>query len=277
MPEFQVFRLKVYPSKQSSLFEKEKRPADILKEVIESLPSAELRKGMIWHIGNVRELDKAGLYFRIGRTTTSTIEIYQDGNFLDQEFETAPYTHALIDTNLEICAIAKKTRLSLSILGIANQLVKLLNESEKGRYFQLGFEIDEITDPEDFIAYLHKALAISKFWITFSKPNPFDVNKDFIEPMGRLLRESNGERGKTELQGESLSPDKLEALARSAASTGDNAGALLVPSQTETKVKKHLKGNPVMLKQEDLSDDDQKRNLLEKIRALYHKIRGKIG
>lgn len=137
--------------------------------------------------------------------------------------------------------------------------------------------MDEITDPEDFIAYLHKALAISKFWITFSKPNPFDVNKDFIEPMGRLLRESNGEKGKTELEGESLNPDKLEALARSAASTGDNAGAWLVPSQTETKVKKHLKGNPVMLKQEDLSDDDQKRNLLERIRTLYHKIRGKIG
>jgi hypothetical protein len=276
MPEFQVFRLKVYPSKQISLFEKEKKPPDILKDVIESLPSAELRKGLIWHIGNVKNLDKAGLYLRIGRATTSTIEIYQDGNFLDQEFETAPYTHAIIDTNLEICAIAKKTRLSLRILGIANQLVKLFNESERGRYFQVRFEIDEITDPEDFIAYLHKALAISKFWITFSKPNPFDVNKDFIEPMGRLLRESDGERGKTELEGESLNPDKLEALARSAASTGDNAGAWLVPSQAEAKVKKHLKGNPVMLKQEDLSDDDQKRNLLEKIRALYHKIRGKI-
>lgn len=87
MPEFQVFRLKVYPSKQISLFEKGKKPADTLKDVIESLPSAELRKGMIWHIGNVKKLDDAGLYFRIGRTTTSTIEIYQDGNFLDQEFK----------------------------------------------------------------------------------------------------------------------------------------------------------------------------------------------
>lgn len=277
MPDFQVFRLKVYPSKQITLFDKEKKTSDILKEVIESLPSAELRKGMIWHIGNVRKLDKAGLYFRIGRTTTSTIEIYKDGNFLDQEFETAPYTHAIIDTNLEICAIAKKTRLSVSILGIGRQLVKLLNECGRGGYFQARFEIDEIKDPEDFIVYLHKAFAISKFWVTFSKPNPFDVNKDFIEPMGRLLKESNGERGKTELEGETLSPDELEALARSAASTGDNAGAWLVPSQKETKVKKHLKGNTVILKHEDLSDDEQKRNLLERIRILYHKIRGKIG
>jgi len=83
MPEFQVFRLKVYPSKQISLFDKEKKISGILKDVIESLPSAELRSGMIWHIGNVRKLDGAGLYFRIGRTTTSTIEIYKDGNFLD--------------------------------------------------------------------------------------------------------------------------------------------------------------------------------------------------
>ena len=81
MLEFQMFRIKVYPSPQGFLFEPPKTPSEILKDVILSLPSAELRKGMIWHIGNLSPIKEGGLYFRIGRTTKSTLEIYENGNF----------------------------------------------------------------------------------------------------------------------------------------------------------------------------------------------------
>jgi hypothetical protein len=135
MLDFQLFRLKIYPSRQLLLFEKEKIRLEILKETIYSLPSLELRKGTVWHIGNVTELDKTGLYFRIGRTSTSTIEIYKNGNFIDEQFETAPYTHLVLDINLEICAIAKKPRLSPKISGIANQFVKIIERVRKRQVF----------------------------------------------------------------------------------------------------------------------------------------------
>jgi hypothetical protein len=276
MLDFQLFRLKVHLPNQIDIFGKPQPPSEILKEIIYSHPSAELRKGMIWHIGNVIALDENGYYFRIGKTTTLTIEVYQNGNFLDQEFETAPYTHLILDSRLEICAIAKKPRLSQKISGISNQFRKLLDESEKGKYFRGSFEIDAIKDPEDFISHLQRAYAISKFWITFSKPNPFDVNADFLKPMARLLNESNGEKGKTELEGENLSADKLETLTRSAASTGDDAGALMIVDQTNMRMRKTLKTNPLILKHEDLSDENQKRDLLHKIREIYHRIRGEV-
>ncbi len=274
MLEFQVFRIQVYPASQGLLFEMPKTPSEILKDTIISLPSAELRKGMIWHIGNITDIDDIGLYFRVGRTTRSKIAVYEDGNFADEEFETAPYTHAILDVQLEVCAIARNSKLSPKATGIANQFIRLLNESKHARHIEAKFEINAINDPEDFVSYLRQAFNISKFWITFSRPNAFDVNEDFNKPMEKLLNESNGEKGKTELLGSNLKSDGLEDLARSAASTGNEAAAWLQIEKDYPKVKKHLKGNPIIISQEDLTDDEQRSDLLQRIRSLYKRIRG---
>jgi hypothetical protein len=235
--------------------------------------------GLIWHIGNVTNLDQAGLYFRVGRISRSTIEIYneEEGNFLDQEFEMAPYTHALVDVDLELCAIARKTKLSPTTIGIARRFIRLLNNSTKAHELNASFEIDELKDPDDFINHLMTAYSISKFWVRFSRPNAFDANEDFVKPFQKMLNESNGEKGKAELQGSNLKSEPLGAVARSAAATGDDAGALIKPSEGARKVKKQLKGNPVNISEEDVADDIQKRNLLQRIRNLYRQIRGDTG
>lgn len=276
MLEFQMFRIKVYPSMQGFLFEHPKTPSEILKDVILSLPSAELRKGMIWHIGNLSPIKEGGLYFRIGRTTKSTLEIYENGNFEEQEFETAPYTHVVLDIQLEVCAIAKKAKLSPKTTGIANQFVRLLNESIRARQIKASFEINEINDPTDFITHLRQAFSVSKFWVTFSRPNAFDVNEDFIKPTQKLLKDSNGEKGKTQLEGDNLNPEGLEDIARSAASTGNDAAAWLQTSDTSQKVRKRLKGNPIIVRQEDVADPEHKMKMLNLIRENYKSVRGTI-
>lgn len=277
MLEFQMFRIKVYPSEQMSFLEPPKTPSEILKDVIFSLPSAELRKDMIWHIGNVSTLEEGGLYFRIGRTTKSTLEIYKDGNFDEQEFEMAPYTHVILDVWLEVCAIAKKPKLAPKTTGIANQFVRLLNESERTRQIEASFDIDEINDPTDFITHLRHAFSVSKFWVTFSRPNAWDVNEVFIKPTQKLLEDSNGEKGKTELEGDNLNPKSLEDIARSAASTGDDASAWLQTSATSQKVRKRLKGNPIIVRQEDIADPAHKIMILQLIRENYKRVKGTGG
>lgn len=277
MLEFQVFRIQVYPTAQGMLFEKSRTPSEILKETIISLPSAELRKGMIWHIGNISDIDDIGLYFRVGRTTRSKLAVYQDGNFADEEFETAPYTHVILDVQLEVCAIARNNKLSPKATGIANQFIRLLNESEHARHIEAEFEISAINDPEDFISQLRQAFLISKFWVTFSRPNAFDANDDFYKPLAKLLKESDGEKGKTELIGHSLKSESLEDIARTAASTGNEAAAWLQADKESPKVKKHLKGNPVIVSHCEITDDKQIKNLLNRVRSLYKKVRGTNG
>jgi len=277
MLEFQLFRIKVYPSNQISFLEPPKTPSEILQDVIFSVPSAELRKGMIWHIGNVSIIEEGGLYFRIGRTTKSTLEIYEDGNFDEQEFDTAPYTHVILDTRIEVCAIAKKPKLSPKTMGIANQFVRLLNESKRTQQIEASFDIDEINDPTDFIDHLRQAFSVSKFWVTFSRPNAFDVNEDFVKPTQKLLVDSNGEKGKTEVEGDNLNTESLEDIARSAASTGNDATAWLQPSETSQKIIKRLKGNPIIVRQEDVADPEHKMMILRHIRENYKRVRGTVG
>jgi len=276
MLEFQLFRIKVYPSKQRELFAREGTRPQMLRETIQSLPAGEFRRGLTWHIGNVTPIDESGLYFRLGRTSTSTLEIYDEGagGFIDQEFETAPYTHAILDVQLEVCAIAKKTRLSPTTPGIARQFVRLLNESEKAVDVQACFEIDDVKEPDDFIAHLKQAYSISKFWVLFSRPNAFDANEHFVKPFQRMVEASNGEKGKAELKGQNLNPETLAAVARSAAATGDDAGAWLKTSRQARRVKKQLRGSSVNTSHEDVADERQRRTVLDRVRELYRKVRG---
>ena len=276
MLKFQLFRIKIYPLQQRKLFEPDMEKHEMLRKLIDSLPSAELRKGMTWHLGNLTRIDDKGLYFRVGRTSKSTLEIYDKdkGSFLDQEFPTAPYTHVVVDLYLEICAIAHKSTLSQKTSGISRQLKRLFNESEEAKSIGVEIEIDEIKDPEDFITHMKSAYSISKFWVTVARPNPFDVDGDFIKPFQSLVEEAKSDTGKAELKGENLNSDTLSSLARSAAATGDDAAAWLKPSQEERQLKKQLKENTVNVSQESIDDHDALGTLLNSVRTMYEKIRG---
>jgi hypothetical protein len=161
------------------------------------------------------------------------------------------------------------------VKGIANAFARLLNESPVGSRLQARFEIIAISDPEEFIALLGTAHSVSKFWVSFGKPNPFDANADFVQPMQKLLRESDGDQGKTELKGPTLKPEVLQEVARSAAATGDNAGATLQLEHEGQKIKKTLGPNPVVVNQEEITESEDKRTLLQRIRDVYQRIRGR--
>ncbi len=276
MLEFQLFRIKVLASDQMRLLNDALGPRELLSQVLASRPEAELRPAT-WHIGNIERLDDAGLYFRVGKTTRATIEAYRDGVFQDEEFEISPYTHALLDLDLELAAIAKKARLAPKTAGIARQLSRLLNEAPLVRQQDATVEISDIQDPEDFITYIREAYSIFKFSMSFSRPNPFDANQDFVQPLQKCLAESNGEKGKVEMKGEALKSAPLEELARSAATTGDDASARLKSSQRARPVTRHLKGKAVTVSEEDVAQPEQKRDLLRQIREIYRRIRGQAG
>lgn len=276
MLNFHLFRVKVYPTKQLDLFEHEMSRPELLRKTIFSIPSAELRKGKIWQIGNVTEINNTGAYFRVGRVSKSTIEVYEDGQFLDAQFESAPYTHIVLDFNLELCAVAKKSRLSPKVSGIANQIARLLNQSEIGRRFQVKFELGQINDPKDLITHIRRAHSISKFWMTFARPNLFDVEEDFVKPMEKALDSADGQTGKAEIKGDNLNSERLEELARSAAASGNDASAWIQTEPSTKKVRKNLRGNPVVLTQKDLSTYDQMTVFYNQMTEIYRKIRGLI-
>ena len=278
MFRFQLFRSKVYPPTQASLFAVP-NPEEALRHAIESKPSSQLRRGFDWHIGNVEYIDTHAVYFALGRTTKSIVELFDEdtGDFVEQEFETSPYTHAFFDFERQVCAIAAKARLAPTVPGIARQLEKLLNLSDEAMQTQFRFEIAAISDPEDFLQQLRDAYQITRFAVEFSCPNPWDVEKDFHRPMQALLREAQGERGKASLKGENLNPGTLEELTRSVASSGNDAEATLRRGRTSRPIRRRLRGNPVTVGQDKCSTPDERLSLVQRIRSAYERVRARLS
>jgi hypothetical protein len=150
MPVFYLYRIKVLSSKELFLFDDGKQPSEILREVVLSTPSEELREGHIWHIGNISEIDDESIVFAIGRTINTKIGQYDDSNknFLDEDIESSPYTYAILDCKFQLLAIARKSKLSSDNKVIANQFEKLANLSAVIKNFKREVKIEAINDPE---------------------------------------------------------------------------------------------------------------------------------
>lgn len=273
MLEFHMFRVKVLLPTQRSLFNSMTR-ASILRKCIECQPEGALWGGINWHLGDVEALDENAYYFRFGKTTKATLEMFQDGHFEDAEFPTSPYTHAFIDVAIGVAAIAKKTELGRTPNTLGNQLARLLNSCDIVVQAGAKIEVAVIQDPEDFIQYIRSAYRISKFWMTFSLPNPWDANEDFVQPAQKALAQTKGEEGKVEMKGEDLQHEPLEEFARSAATTGDKASIKMQESQEAEFVTKRLQSGAVTIVQDEVSEPEEKLSLLELLRETYRKIRG---
>lgn len=273
---FYLYRLKIERSKEPGLFDDtSSSPSDIIRIAIEEKPSKEIRKGTIWHIGNIEQVGETGLFFAFGRVTKSIVEKYneEDGNFSDEPEEQAPYTYVILDLEYQVCAVAHKSRIAPKVSQIASNLAKLLNETSKAKDNNLKLVMAEISDPHEFLEYIRNAHIIRKFDVEFSPPNPWDVEQDFQKPMENLLDETGGQKGKTTIQGESLEKDPIEKLASAAAATGNSASAQLKQEQNENFVTKKIGGNPTSLTTNEIATQDEKKSLLSKVIALYQSIR----
>lgn len=279
MPTFQLFHCRVtLPSQIDLLRDPPSRP-EIIRQALEERPSAELRKGYTWHIGNLESIGSDGIYFAFGKTTVTSIEQYDavGGDFVEIEFDTAPYTHVILDLHHQVMAIAAKSRLAPTTGGISRQLTKLLNRSEAARIHEVQFNVAEIKDPQDLIKHLHESYAVCRFKMTFTRPNPFDANEDVQKPLEKFLAAANGRSGSTEVAGENLEPDILEELVRSAAASGNDAVAHVKPTQASRPVKKQLSGNPVIVSAEEPANDERKSALLDLVKSTYERVRRRLA
>jgi hypothetical protein len=229
-----------------------------------------------WHIGNLEQLDTDGYYFRIGRQSRATLPQLDaaTGNFVEAEFDSAPYTHALIDVRIELLAIAPKFTLAASTDGIARRLTEVLNSSQAGRDAGARFSIGALSNPEAFIDQLRSALAIRRFTFTFQRRNPFDADELFVKPFEKLVEQTDASLGKATVTGRDLDAEPLEQITRSAAATGDDASARMVINAESQPVTRRLRGSNVGVSAESLDNHDDRAVTLNQARAAYRRIRG---
>lgn len=271
--DFYLYRMKlILPSQRSFFHENLSRP-EAFRRILEERPSAELRRGTYWHIGNIVFVDDIGGYFAAGRTTHAILEKYDasTGNFLEETLETSPYTHVLFDCQVGFLAIAKKTRLSPTVDGIAKKIGRVFEHSTTAIQNEMVVVLDPISDPHDFIESVRAAFAIRRFEVTFSRTNPFDADEYFQKPMEKYLDAANGQKGKTEISGKDLDPETLVRVAKSVAATGNDAKAVLRSLEETRYSTKRLRSNPAHF---TVSEEEFSPQLcLNESRHLYSTVR----
>ena len=276
MMVFNLYRLKIeWPTIGVLFAESPRQASDIILAAIEEKPSEELRQGQSWRIGNIKKLSKVAVFFALGKITSATHALYDEerGDFVEEAQEEAPHTYVGIDLELQVCAIAQKPKIAPQVDNIAKNLAKLLSRSIVAGQGCFTFTLSEISDPEEFLTLVKNAILISEFEMTFSPPNPFDVEQQFHKPMEELLQASRAQQGKTAIKGESLNSEVIEKVARSAAASGNKAKARIQSQGDEKPILKRLEGNPMTVSIYEIETDDEKLGLFQRIRKAYYRVR----
>ncbi|MDC0723743.1 hypothetical protein [Nannocystis bainbridge] len=232
-----------------------------------------------WRIGNVNGLADSGcIYLRIGRNKSLVLPLQGEKGFGTENIESAPWTHVLVDVPGELCAIASNIQLAASTEVVALALARIVNAAAKREFphVPLNIELTLIINPESLIDIIYNAHQITRLRATFRRPNAFDVDRDFIEPVQRMTEGLAAERGTVVLEGKDLKRENVEKTIRSVASTGDDA-QIFVRERAGARVqKKELrKGNPAIIEVQDESFDEELKScgIIYQIRALYSNMR----
>lgn len=261
--EYSLFRVKFIKPVQRTFFGREAyslTPSELLLDSIAGRPKAEIRPGHVWHIGNVTMFSKENGYFAIGRTTTATIEKFDEtsGDFTEEEQETSPYTHCVFNAKIGIIGIAKKAALAPTTMGISTKLLMLLSKVPFIESANIEVQIPPIPDPNDFLAAIDKAWQVSKFSATFRGPNPFDADEHFQKPLAEYLNQANGDKGKAEIQGEDLNKEVVKEVAKSTAATGNKASARIRKSESSKQITVKMKEEPIRRVYDEAEHDPKK-------------------
>lgn len=271
--EYSLFRAKFIKPAQISFLHDNLLTNEIFLEAIKARPTAELRKGYTWHIGNVRYFSSQTGCFAIGRTTNATIEKFDEesGNFIEEELETSPYTHCVFDAKIGLLGIAKKTSLASTPKGIATKLEQLFAKTHHVFKNDISVEIRPIPDPDGFLRAIISAYRVSTFTATFRGPNPFDADEYFQKPLAVYLSAANGVSGKAQIKGEDLNREVLAEVTRSTAATANKASARIMKAKGQKSITVNLKGDPIKKRYDE--EEYSAETVLDDLTNIYNRVR----
>lgn len=279
MPQFFLNRIILPRTQQIVMFSDDAPEIEILKRVLRQKPSEELRKGQIWHIGNVIDVDENSLVFAVGRTARSKIEKLDadSGDFLEERSDVAPFTYAALDFTYQVLAIAHRAVLALKPTSIASRIESIINHSPILQEVGRVCEVRTISDPEDFISAVQDAYRVYALTVEFGRPNPWDAEEQFQKPMQNLLHEAEGKDGKATINGPDLKREVVEKLARVTSAAGRDAKLRYQPRHRSKTATKHLKGDTAKVSIENIETPENRQSLIDRVRDLYNKIRNQSG
>lgn len=272
--EFFLFRSKLAKPAQAQLFPLNLDRHEILKLALESSAVEESKKGHFWLAGRPNFVEPFAGYFSIGKRKKTIKGEYvpSERDFVDIEDTEVPHTRVLFDLQLGVFAFQKNYHLTSKPELIASAFTRLMHRTSIFYENNLLLRLDQINDPVNLLIDIQKALRIFRFKFTFTRPNPFDVERFLNRPLEEFAEATNADEGSTEVLGNDLEKGPLEDVVRSVASVGNNIEVRFQPPTGGRAITKKLKGNPCVLPVESNVKPEE---ALYQLRARYAGVRGK--
>ncbi|WP_144970132.1 hypothetical protein [Bremerella volcania] len=232
-----------------------------------------MRAGRTWHIGNIENFEKDKGYFAFGRTTRTTNTKFDEdtGNFVEEDFETSPYTHVVFNTAIGFLGIAHNHRLARRPTGIASKLQQVLRRTAIVMDTDVEVLISPISDPEGFLRTIARAYRVLRFTAHFTGPNPFDADEFFQKPLSVYAAKANAAKGKAQIDGEDLDKSVVSEVARSTAATGNKASARVKRTRNQAPETVGLRGEPIKRRFDEMTHDPE--NVVDELTSAYDKVR----
>lgn len=274
---FYLYRLTIEGLKKERVGHERRRAQNIIRRIIDSEPHKELpqRKNSrhVWMIGDVLMHGSENTFFKLGKWTDESRTLYERNtkSFIKKTQKEAPHTHVVINFEIQVCAIAANSKLDSKVSSIAKNLEKILNDHPLREQFI--FHLKAINDPAELTTLMRRAHRITKFEMSFSPPNPFDVEEHFHKPTRKLLKTANGRRGKVSIAGDNLNKDVAEDLAHSAASTGDSVKARIQSGPGQRPHTKKLGENQITFIAEAPESEEDRENISLSMKTEYARVR----
>ena len=296
MPDFHLFRIRVIPPHQATLWfpassdarlpsrrtlpalpSDDVAPPAAILAALEASPESHSKRFGKWHIGGLARLTDNGYYFKLGRIT-KRIEPQWDHvrrDFVDVEKAPAPYTHALLDLKTQVCGLALNRAITQTARTLANRLAMLLNSAALPLEMHgLRFKVTEVSNPDDFITQIKEAYTIERFSFTALRPN-FPNPSDLASAAEEYARDLDAKHVRMYATGTSLNAELVERQTREAIDRGGDVSARIQAQPNEKASTIKPDRNPVIVGDGDVETEKQKQNTFRRILQRYKQLRSK--
>lgn len=266
--KFILFNVRIFVP---ALFEEQTDRVEMLRDIMNGDLNY-ISKRTLWHIGNVRQIDKTSFSFRLGRHKSRKYGELVDGDFIEERISDYPSTPGVIDIRTGACAIARNFELVKDNDYLGSAFQKVLSKSNLLPFHHV-VNVDAMPDPRSFIQHIEDAVAVTRFAVWVKRPNTFDVNKDIIKPLEQTVSDLEGQKARTSITGKNLDKPQLVDASRSVATTGDGAEASIVDKDGRTDTVKLSGANASFsVTLNDELDDDLTR-VVQRMRERRDQIR----
>jgi hypothetical protein len=274
-----LLRCKAEPLPQGDAFAVQRSAISVLESSFLERPTARVKRGATWHIGNTRRTREGVLSFALGRDAVLRAQQFDEGAREFQEIEQrhAPFTFGVFDPKSQTVGVLIRQGVSLNAKEVADKIEALLESTGIARQANRRISVDFIPDPTGFIDTIRSAYRVTRFEFSFTVPNPPDDEKYIQRPLKDFAKRADATEGKASIRGDRLNAEELVEVASAVAATGDDATANVQMTQGAPILKKRLGANSLREPVEGEGEDAIASVILEAMRRAYDFVRKADG